>query len=67
MMLFIAAFAGANTVLTRYLNAAYAKRNGIQMSTLNNYVTGLMTSLLVRLFMGEPATSGCSARSRSAR
>ena len=54
MLLLIPALVGANTVLCRYLNACYAKRNGLPMGTLANYVTGLATSLLVLLAMGEP-------------
>ena len=45
---------GANTVLCRYLNAMYAKRNGLSMGTLINYVTGLAVSLLVLLLLGDP-------------
>ncbi len=54
-MIFIAVFIGANTVLCRYLNALYAKHNGLCMGTLVNYVTGLSTSLLFLLLAGLPA------------
>jgi bacterial/archaeal transporter family-2 protein len=54
-MFFIAIFVGANTVLCRYLNAAYAKRNGLSMATLMNYITGLCTALIVLFILGEPA------------
>ena len=30
-MIFVAILVGANTVLCRYLNAMYAKRNGLSM------------------------------------
>ena len=39
-MIFVAILVGANTVLCRYLNAMYAKRNGLSMGTLINYITG---------------------------
>ncbi len=55
MLLLIPALVGANTVVCRYLNALYARRNGLPMGTLANYVTGLVTALLVLLVMGEPA------------
>ncbi len=55
MMLFIAALVGANTVLCRYMNAIYARHNGLPMSTLANYVTGLCTALLALLIMGDPS------------
>jgi bacterial/archaeal transporter family-2 protein len=54
-MFLIAIFVGANTVLCRYLNAAYAKHNGLSMATLMNYLTGLTTALIVLFIMGEPA------------
>ena len=57
MMLLIAALVGANTVVCRYLNTLYAKHNGLPMGTLANYVTGLLTSLVVLLVMGEPASA----------
>ena len=53
MMLWIAALTGANTVICRYLNAAFARHNGLSMGTLANYATGLITSLVVLLCMGE--------------
>lgn len=56
MMLLIAALVGANTVVSRYLNSIYARHNGLPMGTLANYVTGLATSLVVLLLMGEPAS-----------
>ncbi|MEA4997859.1 MAG: DMT family transporter [Candidatus Limiplasma sp.] len=55
MMLFIAALVGANTVICRYLNAIYARHNGLSMSTLANYVTGLATALLALLVLGDPS------------
>ena len=55
MMLFIAALVGANTVVCRYLNAIYARHNGLPMGTLINYVIGLGTALLVLLVMGDSA------------
>ena len=54
MMLFIAALVGANTVICRYLNAIYARHNGLSMGTLANYVTGLATALLALLVLGDP-------------
>ncbi len=54
-MFLIAIFVGANTVLCRYLNAAYAKYNGLSMATLMNYITGLTAALIVLFIMGEPA------------
>lgn len=56
MMFLIAALVGANTVVARYLNSIYARHNGLPMGTLANYVTGLATSLLILLLMGEPAS-----------
>ncbi|MDD3213517.1 MAG: DMT family transporter, partial [Eubacteriales bacterium] len=54
MIAFLAVLVGANTVLCRYLNAIYAKRNGLSMGTLINYITGLATALLVLLVFGDP-------------
>lgn len=54
LMLLIPLLVGANTVVCRYLNALYARDNGLAMGTLVNYVTGLTTSLLALLAMGEP-------------
>lgn len=54
LMLLVAALVGANTVVCRYLNTLYARRNGLPMGTLANYVTGLLAALLVLLIMGEP-------------
>lgn len=54
LMLPVAALVGANTVVCRYLNTLYARRNGLPMGTLANYVMGLLAALLVLLVMGEP-------------
>ena len=53
-MLFVAAFVGMNTVVSRYLNATFARHNGVAMGTLANYATGLATSLAVLWLVGEP-------------
>ena len=53
LMSFLAVFTGANVVLCRFLNAGSAQKNGLSMSTLMNYITGLATSLLVLWFSGE--------------
>ncbi|NLI21985.1 MAG: EamA-like transporter family protein [Clostridiales bacterium] len=55
MMLFVAALVGANTVISRYLNALYARHNSLPMGTLLNYLTGLGTSLLALAALGAPA------------
>lgn len=55
MILTVAVLVGANTVLCRYLNTVSARSNGLGMSTLANYVTGLATSLAALLLMGDPA------------
>ena len=57
MVVFLTVLAGMNTVLTRQLNAECGVRNGIAMSTLLNYATGLVTSLLVLLAMGRPSAA----------
>ncbi len=44
---------GANTVLCRYLNAYSDRYNGLSMSTLANYVTGLATAFAVLLIFGD--------------
>ena len=54
-MIFVAILVGANTVLCRYLNSMYARRNGLSMGTLINYITGLTASLVVLLIVGDPA------------
>ena len=46
-MLLIAIFTGINIVLCRFLNAGSAQKNGLSMSTLMNYITGLVTSVIV--------------------
>lgn len=51
-MLLVAMLVGANTVVCRYLNALYARRNGLPMGTLANYVTGLLTALLAMWALG---------------
>ncbi|HNW87009.1 MAG TPA: DMT family transporter [Candidatus Limiplasma sp.] len=56
MIMLMTVLVGANTVVCRYLNAVYARYNGLPMGTLANYVTGLATSLLVLLMMGQPAS-----------
>lgn len=53
MIILIAIFTGANIVLCRFLNAGSSEKNGLNMSTLMNYITGLLTSLLVLWFSGE--------------
>ena len=55
MMLFVAALVGANTVISRYLNALYARHNSLPMGTLMNYLTGLATSLIALAALGGPA------------
>jgi bacterial/archaeal transporter family-2 protein len=56
LIVIAAVLVGANTVLCRYLNSLYAKYNGLSMGTLANYVTGLVTSLIVLLILGDPAS-----------
>lgn len=51
-MLLVAMLVGANTVVSRYLNTLYARRNGLPMGTLANYVTGLLTALLAMWALG---------------
>ena len=58
IMIFVAVFTGANVLLCRFLNAGSAEKNGLSMSTLMNYITGLATSLLVYSLSGE--TKGLS-------
>ena len=53
MMMFLAALAGANIVFSRFLNSGNAEKNGLGMSTLMNYITGLVTSAVVLLVSGE--------------
>ena len=53
MMVFLAALAGVNIVITRFLNAECAKRNSLSVGTLFNYIAGLFTSILVLVFSGE--------------
>ncbi|MDD3411617.1 MAG: DMT family transporter [Eubacteriales bacterium] len=55
LMIFLAILVGANTVVSRYLNAQNAAHNGLSMSTLCNYVTGLAASLIVLLISRENA------------
>ena len=57
MVVLLTVLSGMNTVLTRQLNAECGVRNGLTMSTLLNYATGLVTSLLVLLVMGRPAAA----------
>ncbi|NCB32010.1 MAG: hypothetical protein EOM66_11465 [Clostridia bacterium] len=56
-MVIVALLAGANVIFTRFLNAEGGRYNGIGMSTLLNYATGLMTSLLLLAVMGGPGGS----------
>lgn len=53
MMIFFAILTGVNIVLSRMLNAGCAKHNSVNLSTLLNYLTGLVTSLLVLWLVGE--------------
>ena len=53
IMIFVAIFTGANVLLCRFLNAGSAQKNGLSMSTLMNYITGLFTSLLVFALSNE--------------
>lgn len=53
MLIFIAVLTGANIALCRFLNAGYAAKNGLNMSTLMNYITGLITALVVLWISGE--------------
>ena len=57
MMLLIAVFVGMNTVVSRYLNATFARHNGVAMGTLANYATGLATALVLLWLVGEPLTA----------
>ncbi len=57
MLYVLAIMAGMNIVLTRQLNSECGKRNGLYMSTLLNYATGLATALLVLLIMGRPTAA----------
>ena len=52
-MIFLAVFTGANIVLCRFLNSSSAQKNGLNMSTLMNYITGLITAVLVLWLSGE--------------
>lgn len=61
MMLFFAILAGANIVLCRFLNSGNAMKNGLSMSTLMNYITGLVTSCIVLWISGEAAPQGLPA------
>ena len=56
MMLFVAMMVGANSIITRYMNACYARYNTLPMGTLANYTTGLATALIALWIMGEPIT-----------
>ncbi len=53
MIIFLAILTGANIVVSRTLNAGGAQKNGLYMSTLMNYLTGLITSLIVLWIAGE--------------
>lgn len=57
LMILFAVLAGCNIVITRFFNAGSSQQNGLSMSTLMNYITGLFTSLLVLWFSGEKNTS----------
>lgn len=56
MAVFMALLSGVSNVFNRMLNAEAARRLGVAQSTFFNYVTGLSTSLLVLLAVGEPFT-----------
>lgn len=56
MMIFFAILAGVNIVFSRFLNSGNAEKNGLSMSTLMNYITGLVTSLIVLLLVREPGS-----------
>ena len=60
MHVVLAVLAGMNIVLTRQLNAESGVRNGVCMSTLLNYATGLITSLLALLVLGRPAAAAAA-------
>lgn len=53
MMIFLAILTGVNIVVARFLNAGSAQRSTLSMSTLLNYVTGLVTSLVALWLSGE--------------
>lgn len=54
MLWLLALLLGVNVVVSRYLNAVYARHNGVAMGAVANYVTGLITALAVLLAIGEP-------------
>ncbi len=47
MIVFLAILAGVSIVVSRFLNAGSADKNGLSVSTLMNYLTGLAVSLIV--------------------
>ena len=54
MLWLLALLLGVNVVVSRYLNAVFARHNGVAMGAVANYVTGLLTALAVLLALGEP-------------
>lgn len=52
-MILLAVATGSNIVLCRFLNAGSAEKNGLSMSTLMNYITGLIMSTVVFCLAGE--------------
>lgn len=50
----MALLAGGSVVLNRVLNADIGKELGIRQGTVFNYITGLITSLIVMLILREP-------------
>ncbi len=51
--LLVAVLAGVSTVIARIINANLANRIGLFQSTLFNYITGLICSLIVLLLSNE--------------
>ncbi len=56
MMVLVSILAGVNIVVCRFLNSGSAERNGLSMSTLMNYITGLTTAFAVLWIMREPGS-----------
>lgn len=62
MMILLAIFVGANSVMTRIFNAHYAQKGGLGMSTMLNYLTGLIVSGIVLWISGEQGPAGTSSQ-----
>ncbi len=54
MYIVLAVLSGALTVLSRTINARLGQHVGIYKSTLLNYITGLLLSLVILLCVAEP-------------